>query len=121
MDKRGRVWINMSNDGKTRKTKLAHIMLITFVGPAKIGQVARHLDDNPGNNRLENLTWGTQSENMADKVANGLHWNTNKTHCKNGHPFDEKNTGYRTDGKRRYCRACAAERARAKRAKKPAI
>lgn len=33
-----------------------------------------------------------------------------RTHCKNGHPFDEANT--RFDGKQRYCRACRREAAR---------
>lgn len=32
-----------------------------------------------------------------------------QTHCKNGHPFDEKNTYMRPDG-RRACRACGHER-----------
>ena len=31
----------------------------------------RHLDDNPLNNRLENLKWGTQKENMRDARNNG--------------------------------------------------
>lgn len=30
----------------------------------------RHLDDNPLNNRLENLKWGTQKENMRDARKN---------------------------------------------------
>lgn len=37
-----------------------------------------------------------------------------KTHCVNGHVFDEQNTYYRKDNKTRQCRACkaAVERAR---------
>ncbi|GAB3195035.1 hypothetical protein GCM10027261_14340 [Geodermatophilus arenarius] len=31
--------------------------------------------------------------------------------CRHGHPYDETNTAYRTDGRRR-CRACAAARSR---------
>ncbi|MDB4311938.1 HNH endonuclease, partial [bacterium] len=33
--------------------------------------VARHLDDNPLNNYVENLMWGSSSENTLDKYANG--------------------------------------------------
>src|SRR5262245_45795953 len=33
------------------------------------------------------------------------HHNATKTHCKHGHPFDQTNTYYATDGQRR-CRAC---------------
>lgn len=36
--------------------------------------------------------------------------NAAKTHCDHGHPFDEKNTGYTSEGRR--CRACAADRTR---------
>jgi hypothetical protein len=35
-----------------------------------------------------------------------------KTHCVNGHPYDEKNTYIRTNGGR-DCRACTADRQRA--------
>jgi len=31
----------------------------------------RHLDDNPTNNRPDNLRWGTRLENMADRFHNG--------------------------------------------------
>lgn len=33
----------------------------------------RHLDDNPGNNELENLAWGTQYENHLDSKRNGTY------------------------------------------------
>ena len=29
-----------------------------------------------------------------------------QTHCKRGHPFDETNTYFRTDGNKRRCRTC---------------
>lgn len=39
-----------------------------------------------------------------------------KTHCQNGHPFDEKNTRIRKNGQR-SCRACANEREKRRRRK----
>ena len=33
--------------------------------------LVRHLDDNPLNNRVENLAWGTQTDNMQDCVRHG--------------------------------------------------
>lgn len=42
------------------------LVLRAFVGPPPDGHETRHLDGNPGNNRLENLTWGTPTENSAD-------------------------------------------------------
>lgn len=35
------------------------------------GAVVRHLDNNPANNKLDNLRWGTYLENSSDMVANG--------------------------------------------------
>lgn len=43
-----------------------------------------------------------------------------KTHCPNGHAYDEANTRYEKDGSRK-CRACDRERHRAKSAAKAAL
>lgn len=43
--------------------------------------------------------------------------NKAKTHCPKGHRYDESNTRYSTDGKRRYCHACALENSRIQRIK----
>lgn len=42
------------------------LVLDAFVGPAPAGTECCHHDDNPANNALCNLRWGTRSENMAD-------------------------------------------------------
>ena len=56
------------------KTKLVHRMVLeAFHGKAAPGMVARHLNGNGRDNRLENLAWGTQSENMYDTVRHGTH------------------------------------------------
>lgn len=41
--------------------------------------------------------------------------NSQKTHCANGHAFDEGNTLWRKDGKSRQCRTCTRNRMRLKR------
>ena len=33
--------------------------------------LVRHMDDNPKNNRVDNLQWGTQKDNMQDCVKHG--------------------------------------------------
>ena len=50
-----------------------------------------------------------------DRGEHGQGW-ARKTHCVNGHPFDEANTYVRANGERN-CRRCAAERESAKRAR----
>ena len=68
-----------------------------------------HSCDNPPCVNVEHLWLGTHADNAADKVAKGRQsrFNSTKTHCKRGHPFNETNT-YKS-GTRRYCRACWRE------------
>lgn len=42
-----------------------------FHGPRPDGLIVRHLDGNMVNNHADNLTWGTQEENEADKRLHG--------------------------------------------------
>lgn len=34
--------------------------------------IVRHMDDNPSNNIVNNLAWGTQTDNMQDCVQHGI-------------------------------------------------
>lgn len=51
-----------------------NLVLTAFVGPRPDGMQCRHFPDRDrSNNRLENLQWGTQKENEADKLIHGTH------------------------------------------------
>lgn len=63
-----------------------------------------HLCDTPACVRHDHLYLGTDSENMLDAVAAGTHNETRKTHCPQGHPYDEENT--RLYQGRRHCKRC---------------
>lgn len=55
-----------------RCTRRIHaLVLLAFVGPPSEGQEARHIDGDSTNNRLENLAWGTHTENIADQRRHG--------------------------------------------------
>lgn len=47
------------------------IVLESFMGPRPTGMICRHLDGNRRNNRLPNLAWGTQTENLLDAHNHG--------------------------------------------------
>ena len=67
---KGYLQVTLSN-GHLGNFKIHCLVLEAFVGPRPKGAVTRHLDGDPGNSRLANLTWGTRSENEQDKVLHG--------------------------------------------------
>lgn len=101
--------------GERRIGKVHRLMLEAFVGPDD-GRQCRHLDGDRANNRLENLVWGTPSENMKDRVRHGNDQQASQSECIHGHPFDEENTYVRSNGWR-VCRTCQCERMRQRRMK----
>lgn len=93
--------------------RIHQLVLEHFVGPRPPGEVGRHLNDNRLDNRVENLAWGSLSDNTQDLLRNGHHWQASKTHCKYGHVLAGENL-YRTpDGSprpQRMCRTCSQRR-----------
>lgn len=50
--------------GRGNKRYLHRLVLEAFIGPCPKGLEGLHEDDDPANNRLVNLRWGTRSDNM---------------------------------------------------------
>jgi hypothetical protein len=67
-------------DGIKRKRYVHQLVLDAFVGACPEGMECRHLDNNPSNNDVSNLAWGTKKENEADKIGN----NTTNRGSRNG-------------------------------------
>lgn len=54
------------------QTRSVHTLVLeAFVGPCPEGHESCHGDDDPINNKLENLRWGTRSDNLHDAIRNG--------------------------------------------------
>jgi len=65
------VWL-YRNEGKEKHGRFVHLLVLeAFVGVRPEGMQARHLSGNERDNRHENLTWGTPTENAADKARHG--------------------------------------------------
>lgn len=91
----------------SKKAKLLHVLVAeAFIGPRPPDTEVRHLNGNRLDNRRDNLTYGTRSENIADTIQHGRHNNQSKSHCKWGHEFTEENTLLFPNGKWRKCRTC---------------
>lgn len=101
-------------EGRVDRT-VHSLVLEAFVGPCPPGMEARHRDDDPTNNALENLVWGSRSQNSDDAIRNDRHFHAGLTHCKRGHELTPENTQQHSgdnsrSGNRRTCLACRRER-----------
>lgn len=108
LKKRGYLTVVLSRDAKTEMRGVHQLVALAFLGPRPEKHEVRHLDGDPLNNRLTNLAYGTRSQQRRDDVRNGKHFCASKTHCPQGHPYDDINTKWYQG--RRYCRACKRAR-----------
>ncbi len=69
--KNGYLQVKLSFAGSTRTTYVHELVLRAFVGARPFtverGEI-RHLDGNKTNNALENIVYGTVTENAADRI-----------------------------------------------------
>jgi hypothetical protein len=63
--------VSLTRNGRLHLQIVNRIVLLAFVGPCPEGMETRHLDNDPANNRLSNLAWGTKQENGTDKRIAG--------------------------------------------------
>lgn len=114
-------YLGVKLDGRKGRTSRVHrVVCEAFMGPRPEGFVTRHLNGDRHDNRLANLAYGTNSENMLDSVRHGTHRQAGTTHCPKGHPYSEGNTytGRRGNGETfRACRTCRNAFKRAARAR----
>ncbi len=61
--------------GRGTNGKPVHkLITLTFIGPTPIGMEILHNNDNPTDNRLSNLRFGTRTENILDVFYQGKPW-----------------------------------------------
>jgi hypothetical protein len=97
-------------NGKPKQVVIHILVLEVFVGPRPEGMCGCHRDDDPDNNRLKNLYWGTPTQNARDAVNNGLCAKSKITHCPHGHEYTKDNTYIVRKSGHRQCRACIKAR-----------
>jgi hypothetical protein len=106
--------VTPSVDNK-KVTVAVHILVLeAFGGPRPSERsCGLHRDDNVHNNHVDNLYWGTHSENEFDKVKNGNHTNANKVRCPRGHILAHPNLDQWSliNEEQRKCLACSRARA----------
>ncbi len=68
----GHLFVMLSVGGEAKHMLVHRLVLFAFVGPAPEGMECRHLNGDPQDNRLENLCWGTHSQNGLDAAKHGV-------------------------------------------------
>lgn len=116
-DTSGYLKVDLYRKGQVPTHYVHRLVLEAFRGTCPPGHEACHWDDDPTNNRLSNLRWGTSSANTLDMVRNGNHNMARKTECKWGHEYTVENTYAHPDGSRE-CRECRRAQRRAYKARK---
>ena len=97
--------------GKMSNFRIHQLVALAFLGPTPEGLEICHKDGDQLNNDVSNLKFGTHRRNTQERVEHGHHYQAEKTHCPQGHPYDETNTRVRRDGSR-ACRECQRARMR---------
>lgn len=96
----------LSKENRGRIATTHRLVTAAFLGPRPAGMYTRHLNGDSQDNRIENLTYGTPSQNAVDMVQHGRHNQARKTHCIRGHSFlDPANVHIDPKGHRR-CIPC---------------
>ena len=108
----GYQYVSLSKGGTGKTVTVHRLVTAAFIGPRPVGLDVMHADDNPANNHLSNLSYGTTTENVRQCVDRGRNRNTQKTHCPDEHPYDGDNLYVSSDGKR-HCRECRRSAGRA--------
>ena len=108
-DTRGYRRVRLSRDG-IQSTRLVHRLVAeAHVGPPPTSAgLVRHLNDNPSDNRVENLSYGTDADNKLDAIRNGLNVNSSKALCLRGHSLTGANKRLKVGASGRPGRQCNA-------------
>ena len=67
----GHLVVVLSRKNQIQSRLVHQLVLEAFVGPRPDGMECCHGDATPGNNKVENLRWGTRLENARDMVLHG--------------------------------------------------
>lgn len=87
-DQYGHLYVRFGVNKQKYMAHVARLVLLAFVGEPDGDLQARHLNGDAGDNRFNNLAWGTQLENNRDRKAHGRYAVGEKHHSAKLTPDD---------------------------------
>lgn len=103
------------SDSAGQKSFNVHILVaLAFIGNRPSREHVCHVNGDPSDNRVENLRFGTASENAWDAVHHGTHTAVQKMYCPRGHDLRLPNLVKSLWDKKQYRDCLSCSRARAK-------
>lgn len=111
---RARNKLGYGNVGHAGKTWLSHRLAYMLHHKIDLGDlIVCHRCDNPPCINPDHLFLGTKKDNARDMADKGRISQQKRTHCPQGHEYDEKNTYISGKGDR-HCRECRRDYMRKK-------
>ena len=71
ISRHGYYYCHLWTNNGSRYIRMHRLLALAFIPNPNNYPLVRHLNDIKTDNRLENLVWGTMSENMKDSIKNG--------------------------------------------------
>lgn len=90
-DRDGYLRVNLVDRDRRKQRSVHSLVAEAFIGPAPAGNLVRHKDGNPRNAALDNLEYGTSSDNEADKRRHGRAMVGHRNHRSKLHPSEVAN------------------------------
>lgn len=107
-----------------KDNEYAHFTGHRLVATAFLGEqpsdrpLVLHGPNGPTDNSVENLSWGTPSQNMLDRVRDGTDARSVTKACKNGHWYTEEITYIAPNDGSRSCKICRRDAVRRQQTKR---
>lgn len=80
----GHLHVGLSKNGKTKTRRVHNLVAEAFLGPKPRGHVVRHGPRGKTVNSVDNLSYGTRSEDSFDQYRDGTFTSAKPVRCSNG-------------------------------------